>query len=267
MAFVKSSDGTAIAYETMGQGPALLLVDGAMCYRDSGPMRPLAEALKDRFTVIIYDRRGRGESGNTLPYAPDREVEDVAALIEGPGKGAVFLYGASSGGGLALEAAARLPGVRKLIVYEIPFIVDASRAPLTDDYVKAMDSNIAAGRNGAAVKQFMGFVGVPWFGVLMMQVMMRKVWTKLSAIAPTLPYDLAIVGPYQRGRPLPAGRWQDVTASTLVADGGKSPGWMRNAQSALAKTLGAGRRTLPGQTHFVKPEAQVPMIVEFFGGQ
>lgn len=266
MPTVISKDGTAIAYETVGSGPPLILVDGAMCYRDFGPMRPLAEKLKDRFTVILYDRRGRGESNNTLPYAVDREVEDLTALIDGPGKGSVYLYGCSSGGALALEAANALGDkVGRLIVYEMPIIVDDTREPMPADYIPRLEANIAAGRNDAAVKQFMKFVGMPGWLLFIMPLMMGKAWNKLTAIAPTLPYDLAFVGPYQHGQPLQAGKWQDTRAATLVAEGGKSPKWMRNAQQALARNLHAAHKTLPGQTHMVKADAQAPMIAEFLG--
>lgn len=264
MAFVTSSDGTKIAYEVSGKGPALILVDGAMCYRDSGPMRPLAQKLSDQFTVIAYDRRGRGESGNTLPWSAEREVEDLGALVEGPGQGSVFLYGASSGGALALAAAEKIAGVKKVIVYEIPVIVDATRDPMTEQKLRELDRFVAAGKRSQAVSLFMRFVGVPAFGVWMMRLMMGKVWSKLTGIAHTLPYDLAMVSPFETGKPLPRGLWHDVRAPVLVGVGGKSPAWMKNGQAAIAKVLGAEARTLPDQTHMVAPDAQAPMIREFF---
>lgn len=263
MATVTSKDGTRIAYETIGTGEPLILVDGAMCYRDSGPMRPLAEALKDHFAVLIYDRRGRGESGDTLPYAVEREVEDIEALLQAVG-GSAYVYGCSSGGALALEAANRLSGVKKLIIYEAPFIVDASRDPMTDERLATLDELVATGRRGDAVKLFMKFVGMPGFLIFIMPFM--KVWRKLIGIAHTLPYDLAIVGPYEKGKPLPEGNWAGVSAPALVADGGKSPAWMRHAQAALARNLGAEYRTLAGQTHMVMADAQAPLIIEFVKG-
>jgi pimeloyl-ACP methyl ester carboxylesterase len=264
MPAVTSKDGTTIAYETMGAGEPLILVDGAMCYRGSGPMRPMAEALKDYFTVLIYDRRGRGESGDTLPYAVEREIEDLEALLQAVG-GAAHIYGCSSGGVLGLEAANRFPGVRRLMIYEAPFIVDDSRSPLGFRYLEKMKALVAADRRSDAVKLFMKMVGVPGFFILIMPLM-GKVWPKLTEIAHTLVYDLTITSPFQEGKPLQAGRWQDVTAPTLVADGGKSPAWMRNAQADLARNLHAEYRTLPGQTHMVKAEAQAPLIIEFFKG-
>ena len=265
MPFVVSKDTTKIAYERLGSGPALILVDGAMCYRDNGPMRPVAEAVKDRFTVYLYDRRGRGESGNTLPYAPDKDVDDIEALLQATG-GEAFIYGCSSGGALAMDAAARLPGIRKLMVYEAPFIVDNSRDPLPEGEAERVRTMVAEGKHGMAVKRFLGFVGVPKAMLLVFPLLVGKAWKKMTGIAHTLAHDYEIVGPLQKGKPLPAGRWQDIKAPALVADGGKSPTWMRNAQAALARNLRAEYRTLPGQTHMVKAEAQAPLIKEFFGG-
>lgn len=262
MPLVTSQDGTRIAYETVGDGPPLILVDGALCYRDSGPMRPLADALKDDFTVYLYDRRGRGESGNTLPYAPDREVEDIEALLTAAG-GSAIVYGCSSGGALALEAANRGAGISKLILYEIPFITDASRPPLTDADVAKMHDLVAADRRGEAVKHFMRMVQVPGIFIFMMRFM--PAWKKLLGVAHTLPHDLAFVAPFQNGQPLPGDCWSGVTAPVLVADGGKSPAWMRNSQQALAAVLGADYSTLDGQTHMVVAAAQAPMIRAFAG--
>ena len=133
MGTLHSSDGTPIAYETAGDGPPVILVDGALCYRASGPSAPLAALLAEHFTVFTYDRRGRGESGDTAPYAVEREVEDIAALIDEAG-GSACVYGISSGAALALEAANRGLGIERLVVYEAPFIVDDSRAPLPYDF-------------------------------------------------------------------------------------------------------------------------------------
>ena len=125
MSKTTSKDGTAIAYEKSGNGPAVILVDGALCYRRLGPMGPISRELASGFTVFTYDRRGRGESGDTAPYAVEREVDDIEALIEVAG-GSAFIYGASSGAALALAAASRLESIRKLALYEAPFIVDDS---------------------------------------------------------------------------------------------------------------------------------------------
>jgi pimeloyl-ACP methyl ester carboxylesterase len=266
MSKVTSKDGTSIAFDKIGQGPAIILVDGALCYRASGPNGPLAKLLAPHFTVFTYDRRGRGESGDTAPYAVEREIEDLDALINAAG-GSVDVYGISSGAALALEAANRGFAIKKLVLYEAPFVVDDSRAPISEDYVAQMNKLIAADRRGDAVKLFMGKgVGLPAFVVAMMRFM--PAWSTLKAVAHTLPYDTALTADKQRGQPLPANRWTAVTMPTLVMDGGKSPTWMRNAMKSLANILpNAKLRTLEGQTHMVKPEILAPVLAEFFGAE
>ena len=259
---ILSKDGTPIAVDTIGRGPALVFVDGAMCYRASGPSRPIAAALAEHFTVYTYDRRGRGDSGDTAPYDVQREVDDLAAVITAAG-GRAFVFGVSSGAALALEAASRGVAMHRLALYEAPFIVDDSRPALPDDFVPQMKTALASGRRGDAVKMFMKLVGVPGIFVLLMRLM--PAWPKLTAIAHTLPYDLAIVGPFQRGVALPATRWSGATIPTLVMDGGKSPVWMRNGVKAMAEAIPSARyRTLEGQTHMVKPGVLVPVLKEFF---
>lgn len=261
-----SNDGTAIAYDRIGKGPALLLVDGALCYRASGPNGPLAALLAEHFTVFTYDRRGRGESGDKQPYAVEREVEDIEALIREAG-GTAFVYGISSGAALALEAAKRLPTIAKLALYEAPFVVDDSRSPVPESYARRMDELIAAGSRGAAVKHFMRLgVGLPAAVVAIMPLM--PAWKKLKGVAHTLPYDTELTVAFQHGKPLPAGQWAEVTVPTLVASGSKSPAWMQNAMRALAAALPhAEHRTLAGQTHIVKPAALAPMLTNFFAGK
>jgi pimeloyl-ACP methyl ester carboxylesterase len=260
---VTSADGTAIAYESMGAGPALILVDGAMCYRDFGPARDLAAALADTYTVFIYDRRGRGESGNTLPWSEEREIEDLAALLAAAG-GTAYLFGCSSGAVLAADAANRLAGFTKLALYEPPFIVDDTHEARPEAFVPETDALIARGDNGGAVKKFMKHVGMPGFAVTLMSL--TPPFRKLKVVAPTLPYDLRILGDTGRGVPLDAGRWAGVTVPAIVMDGGKSPQYMRNAAKALSAALPkADYRTLPGQTHMVKAAAVAPAVKEFLG--
>jgi pimeloyl-ACP methyl ester carboxylesterase len=263
MRTVTSKDGTAIAYERIGSGIAVILVDGALCHRSNGPNGELAKLLAQRFTVYTYDRRGRGESGDTGTYDVKREIEDIEALIEEAGEPAC-LYGISSGAALALEAAAGGLSLRKLALFEAPFIVDGSRRPLPDDYLPRMQRMLAEGRRGDAVKLFMRTgVGVPAPFVAMMQLM--PAWPKLKAVAHTLPYDTLVMGDNQAGRPFPAERWASVTVPTLVTVGGKSPAWMQNAMAMLADVLPhAEHRSLKGQTHIVKPEALAPVLTEFF---
>ena len=260
-----SRDGTAIAFDRSGEGPPVILVDGALSYRASGPNGPLAALLDKRFTVFTYDRRGRGDSGDTAPYAVDREIEDLQALIDQAG-GSAYVYGISSGAALAMEAAHRGLAIEKLALYEAPFVVDDTRPPVPEDYRERLDGLLASDRRGDAVRLFMSKgVRVPAIFVAMMRFM--PAWSKLKAVAHTLPYDAAVMGDGQSGKPLPAGRWSSVTMPTLVVGGGKSPEWMRNGVKALADVLpNARHRTLEGQTHIVKPEALAPVLVEFFAG-
>jgi pimeloyl-ACP methyl ester carboxylesterase len=262
MSRTRSQDGTPIGYQQAGRGPSLILVDGALCYRASGPSGPLAALLAPHFTVFTYDRRGRGESGDTAPYAVEREVEDLAAVLREAG-GSAFVYGISSGAALVLEAAGRLPGIHKLALYEAPFIVDNTHSPLPTDYLAKLEDLIASDRRSAALKMFMRRVGVPGFFLLLMPLL--PVWSKLKAIAHTLVYDITMIQDYERGTPFPAGQWTSIAAPALVADGGKSPAWMRNGMRALAAHLpNAKYRTVDGQTHMLKPQAIAPVLIEFF---
>jgi pimeloyl-ACP methyl ester carboxylesterase len=266
MSTVTSADGTTIAFTRAGQGPALILVDGALCSRSFGPMPKLAAQLTPHFTVYTYDRRGRGASGDTPPYAPDREVDDLEALAAEASDlhgGPVFLHGTSSGAALALEAVKRIPAITKLAAYEPPFIVDGSRSPIPDGYLAELRRLVASGSRGDAVKMFMRFVGTPAIFTAVMPV--TPVWSKLKAVAPTLPYDIEIMQEHQRGKPLDSSEWAAVKVPVLVGVGGKSPAWMTNATRALADALPDARyRTLPGQNHMVKPQAIAPVLTEFF---
>src|SRR5260370_15885862 len=258
---VLSKDGTAIAFDRIGNGPPVILIDGALCYRGMGQSGQLAELLAQHFTVFTYDRRGRGRSRDTAPYAVERDVEDITTLLSEAG-GAAFVWGMSSGAVLALEAANRLSGVKKLALYEAPLIVDDCRSMTEDDWVR-IGAAVAADRRSDAVKVFLKSVGVPGFFIALMRLL--PMWSKLKAVAHTLPYDGAIVKDNQRGKPLPASQWASVTVPALVMDGGKSPAWMRHANRSLASVLpNAQYRTLEGQTHMLKPKAHAPMLVEFF---
>lgn len=252
---VTSRDGTAIAFDRLGSGPALILVDGALCSRAFGPMPKLAPLLASHFTVYIYDRRGRGESGDTAPYAREREVEDLAALIEHAG-GSAFVAGLSSGGALALEAARNGLSIKKVAVYEPPF-VDARGV----DHRAALEKLLAAGDRGGAVKYFMGpMVGAPSFVVTMMQLM-PWIWRKLKAVAHTLPYDAAVMGDFV----VPRERLATIAVPTLAMHGGKTDDRLARAAEGVAAAIpGAEHRILPGQTHNVDPKVLARALVEFF---
>jgi pimeloyl-ACP methyl ester carboxylesterase len=262
---VTSKDGTEIAFDRSGSGPALILVDGAFGSRTFGPNEPLAPLLAQHFTVYTYDRRGRGDSGDTTPFAVEREIEDLEALIAEAG-GSAYVYGISSGAALVLEAANRGLAIEKVAVYEAPFVVDDSRTPVPDDFQEQLQALIAEDRRADAVKYFMTKgVGLPSFVVFMMRFM--PAWSKLKAVSHTVPYDAAILGNEASGKPYPPNRWGSITAPTLVVDGGKSAAWTHHAMKALADTLPNARyRTLEGQMHVVKPQALAPVLVEFFSG-
>ncbi|GIO64813.1 alpha/beta fold hydrolase [Paenibacillus cineris] len=265
MRTVASKDGTSIAYDKVGSGPPLLLVDGALCSRGNGPSSALAAALQQDFTVYTYDRRGRGESGDHAIYGVDREIEDLSAVIEEAGED-VFVYGVSSGAALALEAANQLSSIKKLALYEAPFVTDGSREAVPDEYAAQMDELIRANRRGAAVKLFMRKgVGLPAPVVAMMPMM--PAWSKLKSVAHTLPYDTILTIGQQKGSKETLKRWSSVSVPTLVAVGGKSPEWMRNSMKELAQVLpNATHQVLPGQTHIVKPAALVPVLVDYLKG-
>jgi pimeloyl-ACP methyl ester carboxylesterase len=263
--YAASADGTRIAYEVHGGGPALVIVDGALCRRTMGPSRPLAAQLASRFRVHVYDRRGRGESeaGHT-PYAVDREIEDLAAVLEAAG-GHAHVFAASSGAALALDAAGAGLPIDRLALYEAPFVVDDTHAPHDSALGRRTQELVEAGRNGEAVQLFLRTVGAPTPMVAVMRLL--PVWKKLSSVAPTLPHDYAIVLDRQQGRPIPEGAYDGVTQPTLVIAGGKSPAYLRNSQAAIAQALPDGRlEELPGQTHMIKAKVTAPVVAAHLSG-
>ena len=260
---VTSGDGTTIVFDRTGEGPPLVLVGGALNNRGSGAV--LAGLLAPSFTVFTYDRRGRGDSGDTPPYAVEREVEDVEALVAEAG-GSAFLMGHSSGAALVIETAARIGGVDKIALYEPPYNVDDTRPPIPEDYVAHLDELIAQDRRGDAVEYFMVTgVGLPAEAAAQMRG--APFWPALEAVAHTLAYDGRVMGFDGPDRSLPVERWKAVTAPALVMDGDASPAWAVNAVQAVTDALpNAERRTLAGQTHEVDPAVLAPVLVEFFGG-
>lgn len=256
---VTSKDGTQIAYDQRGQGPALILVDGALCYRSFGPMQPLAELLAPHFTVYNYDRRGRGDSGDTQPYALAREIEDIDALIHEAG-GSAFVYGISSGGCLALEAASKLGNkIKKLAIYETPYNSEKGAAQAWKEYRKQLSELLAENRRGDAAALFMASVGTPQEQIAGMR--QAPVWSMFESVAPTLSYDAAAIG---EDRSIPTERASRLRMPTLVMSGTALP-FMVTTADALAKAIPhAQRRTLEGQTHDVNLEVLAPVLVEFF---
>jgi pimeloyl-ACP methyl ester carboxylesterase len=258
MSTVTSRDGTSIAVGQTGDGPALVLVDGALCHSRFGPMPALTEHLAPHFTVHAYDRRGRGESGDTPPYAVEREVEDLAAVIEATG-GPARVFGLSSGAALALEAAASGLPIAKLALYEPPFAVEPEDPEESRAYNERLAELIAEGRNGDAVAHFLGSAGVPPEALEEMRA--QPSWPSFEAVAPTLLYDHAVLG----DGAVPAARAAAVTAPTLVANGADSPPFFQDAARATAAAIpGAEHRALEGQSWGrVEPAPLAELLVRF----
>lgn len=258
---VTSRDGTTIAYEQTGTGPALILITGALGNRfGSGLVDPLSQ----HFTVIDYSRRGRGDSGDTPPYAVAREIDDLEALIDAVG-GTAHLYGISSGAALALETANKLPTkVTKLALYDLPYITDNSRPPLPSDYVPHLNALIAAGRRGDAVEYFLtAAIRLPqeWLAGMKQSPM----WPGLEQVAHTIAYDGTIMGDTMSGQPLPTDRWTAATMPTLVMNGGNSEPFFNTTASSLATILpNARHRPIPDQDHNISPATLAPLLIDFF---
>ena len=258
MKTVTSKDGTIIAFDQAGQGPAILLVDGAMGYRALFGGRPLAAELSKQFNVITYDRRGRGESTDTQPYAVEREIEDIEALIDEAG-GTAYLYGFSSGAVLALRAAQLDDKVTKLALLEPPFgSADVQAKQEFADYAKQMAALLAQDKRGDAVAFFLADM----MPEEMLEGMRQSPeWPLMEAVAHTLAYDNLVMGDGS----VPVEVARAATMPTLILDGGESPDFKHEAADALAEAMPhAVRKTLLGQTTLVPPEVLAPVLSEFF---
>ena len=261
---VKSKDDTFIAFDRYGSGPAIILVAGALS--DRAAARPLTALLSKHFTVVAYDRRGRGDSGDTPPYAVEREVEDIGALVKAAG-GSAFVYGHSSGGLLALEAAAAGLSIPRLAVYEPPYILDAGRSQQVRDYMSQLADLVAIGEYGPAVELFLTRV-VMTPADMVAQMRSTPIWGALAKMAPTLLSDLAIMYNAIRDPSLSTRQWASISQPALVMDGQLSPPWMRNAVQTVAAALpNATYRTLAGQTHGADPAVVAPVLIDFFEGR
>jgi pimeloyl-ACP methyl ester carboxylesterase len=265
MSQVTSRDGTSIAYERTGDGPAVILVTGGL--DDGSENAPLAMELAEHFTAYNYQRRGRGESGDTLPYALEREIEDIEALVAEAG-GSAHLYGVSSGGALVLEAAAARIAVDKLAVYEVPYNLADDWPRQWGDYVERLGAALADGRRGDALELFMRVAGSSDEAIA--GARSSPYWPGMEAIAHTLAYDAACLGD---GQP-PTARLAKITQPTLVVTGGagRLPGaadWVRaldEAADAMAASIPrAERQIIEGQGHVVDPKALAPVLERFFG--
>lgn len=264
MQSVTSRDGTRIAYSTTGSGPAVIVVTGATAYPAIDPsLTQLAQLLRADITLVLYDRRGRGESTDTQPYAIDREIEDIAAVLAAVG-GKAALYGLSSGAVLALHAAAKLPGITHVLAYEPPYSQPGFGPGLPADYVATLDRFNAAGdRSGAAEYFLSAAIGLPAEHIAGMK--QSEYWPVMESVAPTIAYDGRIMFEGRTGPAIPTGL--GGTAKVLVADGGASFPGMHEAAEAVAKAIpGAEWKTLGGQGHGPAPEAIAPVLRAFVAG-
>lgn len=258
MTTVISKDGTTIAYETIGDGAPVILVDGAMCFRDSGPMRPIARELAADFTVVLYDRRGRGESGDVPLSAVGRELEDLNALIDAVGA-PVSLFGISSGAALSLRAAIALGPARvgHLVMFEPPYLPEeflGGAARYTTDLTRAL----AEGRREDAIEIFMRHVGVPEQGIA--GARQSPTWDATVALAPTLAYDDAVMG--NSTVPPEAAR---ITIPTLTLASVASPPMLHHGPLVAAQAIpGARFELVDGAFHEPDPAALAARLREFF---
>ena len=266
MRTIVSKDGTKLAFDQAGSGPTVILVAGAIQHRAfDHETAYLADLMAPHFNVINYDRRGRGESGDTQPYAPAREIEDIEALIDAlieDGGGAAYLYGMSSGAALAMKAALALGSkVKKLAMYEAPYNDDAGARQTWREYRRKLAALLAEGRRGDAMALFMLLAGMPPENLS--QVQQSPAWPIFEGVAPTLAYDAAILGEEST---VPCEEAARLRIPALVMAGEASPPFMRTTAAALAGVMPNGRyQVLAGQTHEVAAEVLAPVLIDFFG--
>jgi pimeloyl-ACP methyl ester carboxylesterase len=259
MRTVTSKDGTPIAFDQVGEGPPIILVVGAFNERSTGA--PLAATLSQHFTVFNYDRRGRGASGDTTPYATLREIEDLDALITEAGR-AASVFGYSSGAILALMAAARGLPITKLACYDPPFLIDAKTTQRFKELVGQLAELIASDQRGEAVELFQrSALGMPAHVVA--QLRQAPFWPALEAIAHTLVYESTLLG----DMPELAERMASITVPTLVISSGEFQARILQAARAVADALPtASYRFLSGLAHDLIPEVLAPVLEAFFQG-
>ena len=261
MKTIQSKDGTTLAYDVYGSGPALIYITGASCFRSFMPIVQDAKAFAKEFTVYNYDRRGRGDSTDTQPYAIEREVEDIEALIDAAG-GKASLYGHSSGAVLALEAALRFGDrVDKVVMYDPSYVNDEAEKSEYNNLSQQVHKLLQDGKNAQAMLTFLKGIGMPKVFVYLVRLMPG--WKTMAARAPTLAYDIALT----RDLP-PVDRASRVTAPVRVLVGEKSPAGIHDVASQLAKAIpGATYIQLAGQDHMVSAKAVLPVLVSFLKPQ
>lgn len=254
----QSKDGTTLAYDVYGSGPALIFITGASCHRSFKPVVDDAKVLATSFTVYNYDRRGRGDSGNTLPYSLEREIEDIEAMIDVAG-GTAYVYGHSSGAVLALEAALRLGGkVRKVAMYDAPYVHDEQEKVEYHQLSQTVQKLLDDGNNAEAMRTFLKGIGMPRAFVWLLPLFPG--WQKMKAIAPTLAYDIALTQDLA-----PVERAAEITIPALIGVGERSPTGLHVVARQLAKAIpNAKYSQLTGQDHMVNAKKLLPLLSDFF---
>ncbi len=257
MKTLRSKDGTSIAYDIYGSGPALIYIAGAACYRSMKPVMKGAKVFSSEFSVYNYDRRGRGDSGNTLPYSPLREVEDIEALIDAAG-GKAFVYGHSSGAVLALEAALSLPGkVQRVVLHDPSYAHNeagqAEYARLSHGVCALLEDN----KYAASMKKFLLGIGIP--GVIVWLMRLSADWRGMVSVAPTLAYDIELT----KGLP-PVKRAAKLAVPAQILIGQKSPASLHAVAAQLQGCIpNVETIRLDGQDHLAKPEAVLAALINF----
>jgi pimeloyl-ACP methyl ester carboxylesterase len=253
----QSKDGTTLAYDVYGTGPELIYITGASCFRSFKPILEDVREFAKEFTVYNYDRRGRGDSGNTLPYSLEREVEDIEAMIDAAG-GKAYLYGHSSGAVLALEAALRLGDkVRKAVLYDASYVHDEIEKAEYDQLIQDTHKLLDSGKNSEAMSGFLKGIGMPKVFVFLLRFMPD--WRIMTALAPTLAYDMALTSDLP-----PLERAAKVSIPIQIVVGEKSPVPIQSVGEQLAKAIpNAKLITLAGQDHLVNAKALLPLLSSF----
>ena len=255
----ESADGTAIAYETHGEGEPLVYITGAICHRGFTPVRKGAKVIARDFRVFSYDRRGRGDSTDTAPWSLEREIDDVAAVIDAAG-GSAVIYGHSSGAVLAFHAAARLPDkVRAVVLYDAPWVADDADADEYASLREEVEALLDRGKNGTAIRRFLVGIGMPKAFAYLLPVMPG--WRRIAALAPTLRYDLALTA----GTP-PLDNASRIGEPVHVMFGERSPKQLHRVATALAETIpGATHEVVAGQDHMVSEKLLLPALQRHLG--
>ncbi|MFD6453499.1 alpha/beta fold hydrolase [Nocardia sp. NPDC055165] len=256
MRIATSKDGTELAYDVSGDGPALVYITGATCFRRFRPIAGDVRVFATRFTVYNYDRRGRGDSGDLQPYAIEREVDDIEAMVDAAG-GRAILYGHSSGAALALEAAVRMPDkIDRVVIYDAPYVHDETERASYAELAATVRALLDQAKNARALKAFLRGIGMP--GAFVALLPLFPGWTTMKALAPTLMYDIAITETLP-----PVQRFEEIRVPVKVVVGEKNPTGMHQVSRELAAAIPqASHRVLAGQDHMVSAKALLPILTD-----